>query len=93
MALVCQGLDDRFTKQEQYLEESFVDLVMATVNGLADQIDGQKLTGGLASLGSHHTDSGIPLIPCTITSTSTTQGRLMLLWLVSIHPSLYPLKL
>ena len=38
MALVCQGLDDRFTKQEQYLEESFVDLVMATVNGLADQI-------------------------------------------------------
>jgi hypothetical protein len=38
MALFCQGLDARFARQEQFLKDSFIDPMTATVNSLADQV-------------------------------------------------------
>jgi len=38
MAQLCQGLDARFTRQEQFLNDSFVDPMATMVNSLADHV-------------------------------------------------------
>jgi hypothetical protein len=37
-APLCQGLDARFIKQEQFLKDSFVNPMTATVKTLAEQV-------------------------------------------------------